>query len=207
MATELEKQIAELMSGVASIDESAKKAKADGARVRRKSRELDNVFSSIDSMKPAEKLTSLMRRRRGSRDFDDAFLLEAFNELDIDGSGKLNRDELKQACRSSQAMHLLSSLSLGQTHSISHTPSLKSGHHARFWPARSHIHVHLFQCWYLQAIEKVDPNASMNAVTEMIDFADKNKDGQIDFEEFKKAVTTKPDTEAAGASTSAAPSK
>mmetsp|Transcript_24764 Transcript_24764/g.61423 ORF Transcript_24764/g.61423 Transcript_24764/m.61423 type:complete len:154 (+) Transcript_24764:30-491(+) len=153
MATELEKQIAELMSGVASIDESAKKAKADGARVRRKSRELDNVFSSIDSMKPAEKLTSLMRRRRGSRDFDDAFLLEAFNELDIDGSGKLNRDELKQA------------------------------------------------------IEKVDPNASMNAVTEMIDFADKNKDGQIDFEEFKKAVTTKPDTEAAGASTSAAPSK
>uniref|UniRef100_A0A6V4UVM3 EF-hand domain-containing protein n=1 Tax=Prymnesium polylepis TaxID=72548 RepID=A0A6V4UVM3_9EUKA len=139
MASELEKQMAELMAGVSEIDTGAKKAQADASRARRKSRELDDMFSSVDTA-GHKKLTSLMgRQRRKSRDFGDDELKSAFDKFDTDKSGKLNREEL------------------------------------------------------MKAIKEAEPSATEEAVQDMINFADKNGDDQIDFEEFKKAITTKPE--------------
>ena len=97
MASELEKQMAELMAGVSSIEEGAKDAQKSGARARRKSREIDDVLSSID-MSAHKQFTGLMggRQRRKSKEFGDEVLKSAFDEFDTDKSGKLNREELMQ---------------------------------------------------------------------------------------------------------------
>jgi len=140
MATELEKQMAELMAGVDVLGEGTKKVQNDAAKARRKSRELDELFEDMSAVQQNWSATAALRSRtrRQSKEFADDDLKLTFDELDTDKSGKLNRDEIRAA------------------------------------------------------IKKVDPDASDDKVEEMVKFADKNGDGEIDFEEFKKAVTTKP---------------
>merc|ERR1719382_262617 len=44
----------------------------------------------------------------------------------------------------------------------------------------------------LQAIKDFDPNIDPETINGMMDFADRNKDGMISFEEFKKVMLFKP---------------
>jgi len=45
----------------------------------------------------------------------------------------------------------------------------------------------------IKAFKEADPTAKPEQVDAMVKFADKNGDGEIDFEEFKIALTTKPE--------------
>jgi len=145
MPTDLEKEMAALMASTEGIMDGAKEAQKTAARARRKSRDLQDTLDSIDTRSIQGFNNIVGRSRRKSREFTLDDLKSAFNDVDKDGSGKLNREELRTA------------------------------------------------------IQKADPTASEERVDEMINFADKNNDGEIDFDEFTKAVMTKPDPDAAAA--------
>jgi Ca2+-binding EF-hand superfamily protein len=135
--TELEKQMAELMSGISNVAEGANTAKKSAAKTRRRSRDLE---VQLGEMAEGQKdLHSLVRVRRKSKDFDEKELKDIFDEIDTDKTGKLDKTEL------------------------------------------------------LKAFRKAEPTATEKQVEDMIKFADKNGDGEVDFEEFHKALTTKPE--------------
>ena len=97
--------MAELFKSVDDIGEGAKQAQATGAKVRRKSKELteqlDELHSEVTSLCEAasvwKALGGFKRNRRNSKDLSEDTLRAAFNSIDKDGSGKIDRDELKGA--------------------------------------------------------------------------------------------------------------
>uniref|UniRef100_A0A7S2N4B6 EF-hand domain-containing protein n=1 Tax=Haptolina brevifila TaxID=156173 RepID=A0A7S2N4B6_9EUKA len=138
--TELEKQMEALMSGVAAVESGAKTAGKAASKARRRSRDLE---VQLEGMSEGQKgFSDLVRVRRKSKDYKAEDLKKIFDELDVDKSGFLSKDEL------------------------------------------------------LQAIRQAEPTATEKQVDDMMKYADVNGDGEISFEEFEKALTTKPETAA-----------
>ena len=104
----LEDELASLLAGTAAITDGCKDAAKDVSRVRRKSRELsaacEGLWENHNTKQDAANLWRMLgRNRRASRDdasdLSDEALRKAFNEIDTDGSGAIDKEELTVAIR------------------------------------------------------------------------------------------------------------
>jgi len=91
----LEAEMAALLGAANSLGEESKKTAADAGKTRRKSKDLEDQMAALQD--GADKWHSLGRKRRESRDYTDEELEAAFKEMDIDGSGFIEKDELRKA--------------------------------------------------------------------------------------------------------------
>ena len=84
--------------GAAGLQKEAKDAQKDVQLIRRKSKDLEKEISAImDMAAAADGWRALRGSRRSSRDYSDEALMEAFKEMDTDGSGSIEQDELRNA--------------------------------------------------------------------------------------------------------------
>jgi len=93
--SELEKQMAELLAGTATVAAGAKEAGKVAAKTRRRSRDLDTSFEAIASSAVA----SFSVLATPGKELSDSEIEKIFKEIDTDGSGKLGKDELLKAIK------------------------------------------------------------------------------------------------------------
>ena len=95
----LEEEMAMLLAGADALGEGAKAANKDCLRVKRRSREvsaeLGDIADEVKSKAGAAKIWRSLGMPGGDKvDLSDSALREAFNKIDIDGSGGLDQEEL-----------------------------------------------------------------------------------------------------------------
>lgn len=94
----LEKEMETLLAGTAGLMTDAKEAGKEAVKIRRKSKELEAEILAIGDLASASTAWQAARgSRRNSRDYTDEGLMEAFKEMDADGSGSIEEDELRAA--------------------------------------------------------------------------------------------------------------
>ena len=94
-----------LTKSAGDIQDTCKENATSCKRIRRKSKELENdlqeIHESLETLADASKvfqaLGGFKRNRRNSKDLSDDTLRLAFAEIDKDGSGCIDRDELTEA--------------------------------------------------------------------------------------------------------------
>ena len=91
-----------MLSGAADLMKDSAETKKEGARVRRKSKELEDQLAGMQEA--SDQWNALAagggrRSRRGSRDYSDDVLKEAFEKMDLDKSGTIEQAELENAIR------------------------------------------------------------------------------------------------------------
>lgn len=134
----LEKEMEALLGATSNLMSDTKKTQGEAAKVRRKSKDLEESLDQMASASDKWNALGGRRSRRGSRDYSDEAMQEAFKKIDKDGSGYIDGGELEAA------------------------------------------------------IKAMDPNISKKTCTEMMDFADKDGDRKVSFEEYKKILLYKP---------------
>ena len=101
----LEEQLRSLTMGANSLADGCDTQTKDIKKLRRKSRDLCEELSELhseiaDAAEAASvwrALGGFKRNRRNSKDLSEDTLLAAFKQIDSDGSGKIDRDELRSA--------------------------------------------------------------------------------------------------------------
>ena len=98
----LEKEMNALLATTQGVLGGALSAKAAAGKIRRKSKDLE---ASLDLMAASDAWNALggRRSRRGSRDYTDESLKEAFERIDADHSGHIDHAELSAAIREMDA--------------------------------------------------------------------------------------------------------
>ena len=104
--TELEKQMEQLLKGSTEVMETAKAVKGTAGKVRRKSKDLvDDLGAHIDAVSSGTGGGG-RRSRRGSRDYTEDQLKKAFEAVDLNGNGVIEKHELEQViCAFSPVLH------------------------------------------------------------------------------------------------------
>ena len=99
----LEEQMKALLAEAAAVNDEAAGVKAEAGKVKRKSKELEESLGDMAEASDAwNRISGGRRSRRGSRDpsiYNDDALKEAFNTVDTDRSGQIDRSELTVAIR------------------------------------------------------------------------------------------------------------
>lgn len=97
--TSLEKEMANLLAGAEAVKIGGEAVIKDASKIRRKSRDLSEMCDqALNDLGNTDRWASLHNRsRRGSRDYSDESLMITFKEFDVDGSGSIEKDELKAA--------------------------------------------------------------------------------------------------------------
>jgi len=89
MASELEKQMAELMAGAGAVSDGVKDAQKTASKVRRRSRDLEQQFGDMPSLKKWNGLVSLLGEKT-----DSESITELFVSIDEDKSESIEKGEL-----------------------------------------------------------------------------------------------------------------
>ena len=103
----LEEELKALSTGAQEMGEHAKDFGKEAARVRRKSKdlteELHDLAEKVSNLAEAASvwraLGGFKRNRRNSKDLSEDVLLAAFQQIDKDKSGKIDRTELGDALK------------------------------------------------------------------------------------------------------------
>ena len=98
-------ELAALTKSAEGVQDTCKDQTASCKKIRRKSKELGNdlgeIYEAVETLADASKvfqaLGGFKRNRRNSKDLSDDTLRETFAQIDKDGSGSIDREELKGA--------------------------------------------------------------------------------------------------------------
>lgn len=101
----LERALRELSQGAAAVASGCKDLDKDYTRVRRRSKDLcealaelhEEVTNAAEAASVFRALGGYKRNRRNSKDFNEDTLRASFAALDTDGSGSIDRKELRTA--------------------------------------------------------------------------------------------------------------
>ena len=89
-----------MLAQTASFMSDSEAVKKEGGRIRRKSKELEAELSGMqEASEQWVALAGVGRPRRNSKEFTDEELEAAFKEMDADGSGAIDPEELENAIR------------------------------------------------------------------------------------------------------------
>ena len=180
-----------LLAGADALGEGAKAANKDCLRVKRRSREvsaeLGDIADEVKSKAGAAKIWRSLGMPGGDKvDLSDSALREAFNKIDIDGSGGLDQEELAIVRALPRPTH---------AGLAARTHAARGGTRCYFSPVVLFL---LFRSLTMlgslsslvcaQAIKVANPDASEDTIKMLLSHADEDGDGNIDFDEYCKIM-------------------